>query len=121
MARRGVDVVILPSYLLLGVFISVVRYTKPACRVKIYAWAYACQSACDGVWACWFTNLDWRSFLHNDEINAVILGRGFAAQMEAMFADDLKESKAIALEEWKHRSWMLRLKEQMARLGAYWL
>jgi cardiolipin synthase len=67
------------------------------------------------------TNLDWRSFLHNDELNAVILGRGFAAQMEAMFAQDLAESEAITLDVWKRRSWLLRLKEQGARLGAYWL
>ena len=81
------------------------------------------KTACiDGVWSTiGSTNLDWRSFLHNDEINAVILGRGFAAQMEAMFAEDLNESEAITLEQWQHRSWMLRLKERTARIGAYWL
>jgi cardiolipin synthase len=51
----------------------------------------------------------------------VILGHGFAAQMEAMFAEDLADSDEIALEQWQHRSLMLRLKERMARLGAYWL
>jgi cardiolipin synthase len=81
------------------------------------------KTACiDGVWSTiGSTNLDWRSFLHNDEINAVVLGRGFAAQMEAMFAQDLTESDAITLDKWRHRSWILRLKEQMARIGAYWL
>jgi len=76
----------------------------------------------DGVWSTiGSTNMDWRSFLHNDEINAVILGRGFAAQMERMFADDLAESDAIALDQWQHRSLMSRLKERLARIGAYWL
>jgi hypothetical protein len=28
---------------------------------------------------------------------------------------------AIAFEPWQHRSWMLRLRERMARIGAYWL
>ena len=81
------------------------------------------KTACiDGVWSTiGSTNLDWRSFLHNDEINAVILGRGFAAQMEAMFAADLTESDEITLNRWQHRSLMLRLKERTARLGAYWL
>jgi cardiolipin synthase len=81
------------------------------------------KTACiDGVWSTiGSTNLDWRSFLHNDEINAVILGRGFAAQMNAMFAADLAESDAIDLSEWRHRSWMLRLQERTARIGAYWL
>lgn len=67
------------------------------------------------------TNLDWRSFLHNDELNAVILGRDFSGQMDAMFAHDLAESDAIDLEGWERRSWLLRLKEWTARLAEYWL
>jgi cardiolipin synthase len=81
------------------------------------------KSVCiDGVWSTiGSTNMDWRSFLHNDEINAVVLGRGFAVQMEAMFAADLAESNTITLERWRDRGWMNRLKEWTARLGAYWL
>lgn len=81
------------------------------------------KTACiDGVWSTiGSTNLDWRSFLHNDEINAVILGRGFAGQMNAMFAADLAQSDAIELSQWRHRSWLLRLQERTARIGAYWL
>jgi cardiolipin synthase A/B len=94
--------------------------------VKIYEWRGAimhAKTACiDGVWSTiGSTNMDARSFLHNDEINAVVLGRGFAAQMDAMFAEDLVKSDAIALEQWRHRSWWSRSKEQMARLGAHWL
>jgi cardiolipin synthase len=81
------------------------------------------KTACiDDVWSTvGSTNLDWRSFLHNDEINAVILGRKFAAQMEAMFAADLAESDEITLEQWKRRPWTLRVRERIARIGAYWL
>lgn len=81
------------------------------------------KTACiDGVWSTvGSTNLDWRSFLHNDEINAVILGRPFAAQMQAAFAADVAESDAITLERWRKRSWLLRLQEQFARFGEYWL
>jgi len=32
------------------------------------------------------TNLDWRSFLHNHELNAVVLGTEFGSQVQAMFA-----------------------------------
>lgn len=71
----------------------------------------------DGVWSCvGSTNLDWRSFLDNDEVNAVILGRDFAGQMQAMFDKDLAASQAITLEAWKRRSLMLRLKEWGSRL-----
>lgn len=81
------------------------------------------KTACiDGVWSTvGSTNLDWRSFLHNDEINAVILGRSFAAQMEAVFAADLAQSRAITPEDWSDRGPMDRLREWAARLGAYWL
>ena len=94
--------------------------------VKIYerrgAIMHAKTACIDRVWSTvGSTNLDWRSFLHNDEINAVILGRGFATQMETMFAQDLQQSEQITLEHWRHRSWMFRVKERLARMGAYWL
>ncbi len=129
-ARRGVEVkLLLPSFSDSGAIFHLGRsYYSKLLRggVKIYerrgAVMHAKTACVDGVWSTiGSTNLDWRSFLHNDEINAVILGRGFAAQMEAMFAQDLTESEAITLEQWRHRSWMLRLKERMARIGAYWL
>lgn len=81
------------------------------------------KTACiDGVWCTiGSTNLDWRSFLHNDEINAVIISREFAAQMKAMFAADLTQSEVITRERWRKRGVLNRLKEWAARLGAYWL
>lgn len=129
-ARRGVDVrLVLPSYSDSSAIFHLGRsyYTKLLRGgVKIHerrgSVMHAKTACIDGVWSTiGSTNLDWRSFLHNDEINAVILGRGFAAQMEAMFAEDLTESAAIALDQWQHRSLLLRLKERMARIGAYWL
>jgi cardiolipin synthase len=129
-AQRGVDVtLVLPSYSDSSAIFHLGRsyYTRLLRGgVKVYqrrgAMMHAKTACIDGVWSTiGSTNLDWRSFLHNDEINAVILGRGFAVQMEAMFAEDLKESEAIALDQWQHRSWMLRLKERLSRLGAYWL
>ena len=53
----------------------------------------------DGVWSTvGSTNLDWRSFLHNQEVNAVILGPDFGAQMRASFDRDLAASTPITLE-----------------------
>ena len=47
----------------------------------------------DGVWSTvGSANLDWRSFAHNDELNAVVLGPEFGEQMEAMFQKDLANS-----------------------------
>ena len=71
----------------------------------------------DGVWSCvGSSNLDWRSALDNDEINAVIVGREFAQQMQAAFAKDVAASNAIILERWERRSPLLRLKEFTARV-----
>ncbi len=76
----------------------------------------------DGVWATvGSTNLDWRSFLHNYELNAVVLGAEFGSQVQAMFARDLAASDAITLEQWQQRSLDLRVKELFARAWEYWL
>ncbi len=129
-AGRGVEVrLLLPSHSDSWAIFNLGRsYYTQLLRggVKIYerrgAVMHAKTACIDRVWSTiGSTNLDWRSFLHNDEINAVILGRGFAAQMEAMFAQDLTESDAITLDKWRHRSPMMWIKERMARIGAYWL
>jgi len=76
----------------------------------------------DGVWSTiGSTNLDWRSFLHNDELNAVILGADFARQMETMFAQDRAASNLIDHQQWKRRSLFLRAQEWLARRFEYWL
>ena len=76
----------------------------------------------DGVWATvGSTNLDWRSFLHNEELNAVVLGAEFGAQVQAMFDKDLAASEAITLEAWRRRSIDLRVKELFGRAWEYWL
>jgi cardiolipin synthase len=129
-AGRGVDVkLVLPSYSDSATIFHLGRsYYTELLRggVRIYerrGEVMHAKTVCiDGVWSTiGSTNLDWRSFLHNDEINAVILGRGFAKQMGAMFARDVAESEVITLEKWRHRPWMMRFKERMARIGAYWL
>ncbi len=76
----------------------------------------------DGVWSTvGSTNLDWRSFLHNQEVNAVVLGKRFGERMRAAFLEDLAASKQITLERWQQRSPVERMKEALARLWQYWL
>lgn len=71
----------------------------------------------DGIWSIvGSSNLDWRSALDNDEINAVILGSEFAQKMQAAFDADIAASRKIELEEWKRRSLLMRIKEASARL-----
>ena len=76
----------------------------------------------DGVWSTvGSTNLDWRSFLHNHELNAVMLGADFGQQLQAMFERDLAASDAIELAAWERRSPVLRVQEWFGRLWEYWL
>ena len=76
----------------------------------------------DGVWATvGSTNLDWRSFLHNYELNVVVLGTAFGSQVQAMIDKDLAASDLITLAQWQQRSLLLRLKESLAGVWAYWL
>jgi cardiolipin synthase A/B len=129
-ARRGVVVkLILPSYSDSWVTLHLGRrhYDELLhAGVQIYerrgAVMHAKTASIDGVWSTvGSTNLDWRSFVHNDEINAVILGRDFASQMDDMFAEELTESKAITLDSWRDRRWIDRLREWLAGFGAYWM
>lgn len=76
----------------------------------------------DGVWSTvGSTNLDWRSFVHNHELDAVVLGADFGLQLQAVFAADLTASDAITLEQWRRRPLEWRLKEGFSRIWAYWL
>jgi cardiolipin synthase len=76
----------------------------------------------DGVWSTvGSTNLDWRSFLHNEEVNAVVLGTGFGGKMQEAFRADLAKSDEVTLEKWKRRPVDVRLKELIGRLWEYWL
>ena len=78
--------------------------------------------AIDGVWSSvGSSNLDWRSFLHNDEVSAIVLGTEFGQQMRTMFDKDLAASHQVTLAEWRARPLTIRIKESAARLWAYWL
>jgi cardiolipin synthase len=73
----------------------------------------------DGVWSTvGSTNMEWWSFSSNDEVNAVILSREFATEMEKMFAGDLAESDEIRWEEWKERPLLLKFWEWFSHLFA---
>ncbi len=129
-AQRGVDVtLILPSetdswlifHLGRGYYDRLLK-----AGVKIYerqgVLLHSKTALIDGVWATvGSTNLDWRSFLHNWELNAVVLGPDFGKQVQVMFDKDLAASDEITLEKWRQRPLDRRIKESFARVWKYWL
>ena len=91
--------------------------------IKVYerqnALLHAKTATIDGVWSTvGSTNLDWRSRLNNQEIDAVMLGQDFGSRMQAIFEQDLQASKQITLKDWENRSLKLHIKEIGARLWA---
>jgi cardiolipin synthase len=126
-AQRGVDVkLILPSrtdsWLVFQAGRSYYEDLLEA-GVKVYErktrLLHAKTATIDGVWSTvGSTNLDWRSLVDNDELNAVVLGSEFASQMNVVFDKDLRDSNQITREGWAHRGIEDRMKEAAARAWA---
>jgi cardiolipin synthase len=55
------------------------------------------------------TNVDNRSFEHNDEINVVLLDRSGTRRLREDFERDLARSREVTLEDWKRRPVLERL------------
>jgi cardiolipin synthase len=129
-ARRGVDVkLILPGFSDSWIVFHAGRSYYAALLeggVKIYelrgALLHAKTAVIDEVWSTvGSTNLDWRSFVHNDELNTIVLGEEFARAMEGMFDADLRDATRIERERWRRRPIADRIKERAGRVFAYWL
>jgi cardiolipin synthase len=129
-AQRGVDVtLILPGHTDSWLAFHAGRgYYEQLLQAGVKIWErrgailHSKTALIDGVWVTvGSTNMDWRSFLHNQELNAVVLGADFGRQVQAMFDKDLAQSDQITLTQWQRRALHLRVKELFARLWEYWL
>jgi cardiolipin synthase len=124
-AARGVDVrLLLPSHSDSSTVFHAGRSHYSGLLnggVKIYerkgALLHAKTAIVDGVWSVvGSSNLDWRSALDNDEINAIVLGREFAQQMLSVYEADIKASVAIDPETWERRPLIDRFREMTSRI-----
>jgi cardiolipin synthase len=129
-ARRGVDVkIILPATTDSQLVLNAARHNYSEllkAGVKIYerrnVVMHAKTAVIDGVWSTvGSTNLDSLSLLSDDEVNAVILSREFAVEMENMFAGDLAQSDEIQCDKWVERPLLRKIKESLAHLFSRWL
>ena len=64
------------------------------------------------------TNMDFRSFEHNFEINAFMYDKTSALMLKDIFLSDQKDAKLLHLKEWRMRPWSQKVKESVIRLFA---
>ena len=129
-AKRGVDVrLIVPGFTDSRIVLQATRATYTSLLehgVHVYqlddAFLHAKSVVIDGALSIvGSANLDMRSFVHNDEVNAVVVSRDVGQRMEEIFKRDQKAAREITLAEWKKRPMWQRFKEAGARLFDYWL
>lgn len=76
----------------------------------------------DGVWtAIGSSNLDRRSFVYNNEADAIILGRETAGAVEAMLRDWMGRADPVTLAEWRGRSNAERAGELLTRVWSRYM
>ena len=76
---------------------------------------HAKAAVIDGVWtAIGSSNLDRRSFSFNNEVDAVILGRDTASDLEALLEGWMQRATEVTLKDWRQRS----MHEHVAELSA---
>jgi cardiolipin synthase A/B len=124
-ARRGVDVrIIVPTHSTSALAISAGRSDyEDLMEAGVHIFErqdvvlHAKTAVIDGGWsAVGSSNLDWRSVVFNNEVDALILDAAFAKKMEAMFADDVAASREIDARQWARRPFSERLDEWWAKL-----
>ncbi len=129
-AQRGVDVrMVAPGFTDSNVILYATQSTYARLLkggVRIYerddALLHAKSVVIDGVISIvGSANLDMRSFVHNDEVNAIVVSRNFAKEMERIFQRDEQASRELDLERWRDRGLLQRFKEWGSRLIWYWL
>jgi cardiolipin synthase len=71
----------------------------------------------DGTWSVLgSTNFDNRSFVLNDEVNVALLDPALSKVLQADFAADISNSRAVSLDEWRRRPLLERVLAALGRL-----
>lgn len=97
--------------LLLEAGVEVYQYTKGFIHAK--------TMVVDGVFSTvGTTNMDYRSFNINFEVNALIYNKEISKELTEFFNDDLKHCEQLELKSWQNRTKRTKLLEAAARLMA---
>ena len=129
-ARRGVDVKLLLAARSDSQWMVTAAHSHYADLLKAGVKIYELQGSLlhsktvtvDGVWSIiGSSNIDPRSVMFNDEVDAVVLGSATAQAMERMFDDDLADALPIDPVAWEQRSALRKMKEFLSRLWQHLL
>ncbi len=124
-ARRGVDVrLLLPSHSDVNLIVPVQRSYYPEllrAGIKIYerngGIVHSKSMVVDDVWSLvGSSNLDQRSVLFNDEVDAVMLGSSTAGQLRQGFEQDMDHAERVDWEQVRKEGTIARLKGWFWRL-----
>ena len=64
------------------------------------------------------TNMDFRSFEHNFEVNAFMYDKASALMLKEIFLSDQKDAELLSPKAWKLRPWYHKVAESVIRLFA---
>lgn len=64
------------------------------------------------------TNMDFRSFEHNFEVNAFMYNRALAQKLKTIFLNDQKDAVLVQKKDWSRRSRLQKVQESLVRLFA---
>lgn len=66
-------------------------------------------------------NLDYRSFLHNNEVTAIVFSASLTRRMKNIFQRDLDRSVELTAAQWRKRPFSQKFQEALSNLFRYWL
>ncbi len=67
------------------------------------------------------TNLDYRSFMHNLEVDVITRRIDVCEELQRRFLDELLQTREIYAHQWRKRPYWWRIVERIAYLFRYWL
>lgn len=129
-AKRGVDVqLLLPGVSDAPILVQASRSSykellEAGVRIheRTLSTLHAKTVVIDGVWSTiGSANFDYRSFVDNYELNAIIVSDDFGTAMEKLFQVDLQQTEEITLSKWNNRPLWQRVKEKFADVLRPWL
>ncbi len=129
-AKRGVDLrIIVPAFsdVQSAVYASRAAYGDLLeAGVRIYeirdGVVHAKMAVVDDTWTViGSSNLDRRSVVFNNEVDAVMLGHDAAAQVEAVMQRFMAAAHEVDLAQWHRRPLMEHMREIQARVWQYWM